>query len=175
MTSAQLLTDAFSRIRESVPDVLDGLSPAQLAERLDADANPLSWLVWHLTRVQDDHLADAFGVQQVWTTGGWAARLGLPEDSMEVGYGQSSAQVAATTEAICAQPEPGELLARYHEAVSDQTASLVTPVTAKDLERIVDRRWDPPVTLAVRLVSVIDDDARHLGQAEFARGILLRK
>ena len=26
-----------------------------------------------------------------------------------------------------------------------------------DLDRVVDRRWDPPVTLGVRLVSIADD------------------
>jgi hypothetical protein len=41
-----------------------------------------------------------------------------------------------------------------------------------DLGRIVDERWDPPVTLAVRLVSVIEDDLQHAGQAAFVRGIL---
>lgn len=174
MTSAEVLLDGFSRVRESVPEVVAGLSPAQLAARLDAAANPVSWLVWHLTRVQDDHVAGAFGGQQVWTAGGWAERLGLAPEMMEVGYGHTSAQVAATAEAICGTPAPGELLAEYHEAVYAQTASLVTPVTDKDLERVVDRRWTPPVTLGVRLVSVIDDDARHIGQAEFVRGIVLR-
>jgi hypothetical protein len=58
-TSAELLLDGFGRIRESVADVLDGLSTDQLTYRIDAAANPVSWLVWHLTRVQDDHVAAA--------------------------------------------------------------------------------------------------------------------
>jgi hypothetical protein len=175
MTSAALLTDAFGRIREGVADVTDGLSPGQLAERLDAGANPVAWLVWHLTRVQDDHVAAAFGTGQAWVTGQWAERLGLPAASMELGYGHTSAQVAAVTEAICGRPDPGKLLAEYYEAAHAQTISLVSAITDPDLDRVVDRRWTPPVTLGVRLVSVIDDDARHLGQAEFVRGILLRR
>ena len=95
MTSAELLADGFGRIRETVADVLSGLTPDQLAYRIDPDANPISWLVWHLTRVQDDHVAKAFGAVQVWSSGGWAKRFGLPEGTMETGYGHTTAQVAA--------------------------------------------------------------------------------
>jgi hypothetical protein len=175
MTSAGLLTDAFGRIRETVAEVADGLSPAQLAERLDPAANTIAWLIWHLTRVQDDHVAAAFDAEQAWASGSWATRLGLPASTREHGYGHSSAQVAAVTAAICGMPEPAKLLVEYHEAVHARTTSLVSAITDADLERVVDRRWTPPVTLGVRLVSVIDDDARHIGQAEFIRGVLSRR
>lgn len=175
MTSAELLTDAFGRIRESVAEVVAGLSLEQLQARLDAAANPVSWLVWHLTRVQDDHVAAAFGAEQAWSADGWAKRFGLPAETMEVGYGHSSRQVADVSAAICGTSSPGSLLAEYHEAVHAQTVSLVSAITDADLERVVDSHWDPPVTLGVRLVSVIDDDARHVGQAEFVRGVLLRR
>lgn len=172
MTSADLLTDAFGRIRETVMSVVDGLSPAQLAYRLDADANTVSWLIWHLTRVQDDHVAAAFGVPQVWETGGWAARFGLPEDTLEHGYGHTSSQVASVSAAVSADPG---LLTEYHEATYDQTVKHVSAITDADLDRVVDRSWTPPVTLAVRLVSVVNDDLQHVGQAAFVRGILLRQ
>ena len=47
-------------------------------------------------------------------------------------------------------------------------------MTDADLDRVVDEHWDPPVTLAVRLVSVIDDATQHAGQAAYASGILSR-
>lgn len=170
MKSADLLTDAFGRIRETVTDLLYGLTPEQLTYRVDVDANTIAWLVWHLTRVQDDHVAAAFGVSQVWSEDGWAARLGLPAGSMETGYGHSRVQVAAVSEACAASG----LLADYHEAVYTQTAKLVSGVTDADLDRVVDSSWRPPVTLGVRLVSVINDDMQHAGQAAFMRGITRR-
>jgi hypothetical protein len=39
---------------------------------------------------------------------------------------------------------------------------------------VVDEAWDPPVTLGVRLVSVIGDDMQHAGQAAFVRGVAER-
>jgi len=170
-TSAELLVDGFGRIRENVADVLDGLTPEQLAYRVDPDANPVSWLVWHLTRVQDDHVAAAFGVPQVWSSAGWAARFGLPGATMDHGFGQSSEKVAA----VAAATASAALLGEYHEQTYAQSVKLVSEVTDDDLDRVVDTRWTPHVTLGVRLVSVLDDDMQHVGQAAYVRGILLRR
>jgi hypothetical protein len=167
MTSAGLLADSFGRIRETVTDTVYGLTPAQLAYRVTTDANPVAWLVWHLTRIQDDHIADAFGAQQVWKADGWASRFGMPGNSLDTGYGHTTQQVSVVS-ARCS----AELLADYHEATYEQTVKLVSGITDEDLERVVDTSWHPPVTLAVRLVSVINDDMQHAGQAAYVRGIV---
>ena len=166
MTSAEILADAFGRVQGAMHGAVGGLTSSQLAARLDPDANSIAWLCWHLTRVQDDHLADAFGVPQVWTE--YGKRFELPFGPAETGYGHSSRQVAQVTVAS------GDLLTGYHDAVHEQTIRLVSGVTDADLSRVVDEAWDPPVTLGVRLVSVIGDGLEHAGQAAFIRGILLR-
>jgi hypothetical protein len=164
MTSADLLVDAFDRIREVVHEVVEDLTPRELAFRVDARANSIAWLVWHLTRVQDDHLADAARVEQVWTSQGWVERFGLPLDPLDTGYGHRADEVAAVQ-------APAKLLVGYHDAVHQQTTRYVEGLTDADLERIVDRSWNPPVSLRVRLVSVIADDLQHAGQAAFIRGV----
>ena len=50
-TTADLLADGFGRIRENVAEVIGGLTPSQLSSQLDAEANSVSWLIWHLIRV----------------------------------------------------------------------------------------------------------------------------
>jgi uncharacterized damage-inducible protein DinB len=166
MTSAELLVDAFGRIRETVHEAVEGLTPEQLAYRVNGEANSIAWLVWHLTRVQDDHIAEAAAVPEVWTTQTWAERFGLPFGPAQTGYGHSSEQVATV------RVDSWELLTGYHDAVHDQTIAYVETLTDDDLARIVDRSWDPPVTLAVRLVSVVSDDLQHAGQAAYVRGLL---
>jgi hypothetical protein len=166
MTSAQLLADAFDRIRGVVHHVVGGLTPDELAYRVTDQANSIAWLVWHLTRIQDDHVADVAGIDQVWTAKGWAERFGLPFDVAATGYGHTGDEVAAV------RVESGEVLTGYHDAVYEQTIDYVGGLTDDDLARIVDRYWDPPVTLGVRLVSVIGDDLQHSGQAAFIRGLL---
>ena len=168
MMSAELLVDAFGRIREVVHRVVDGLTPQQLAYRVDEEANSIAWLVWHLTRIQDDHLADAFQADQVWTSQGWVERFGLPFHLRDTGYGHRAEEVAAV------QVDSGELLVGYHDAVHQQTTRYLSQLEDADLDRIVDRSWDPPVSLGVRLVSVIADDLQHAGQAAFVRGVLQR-
>ena len=169
MTSAELLLDAFERIRGVVHRAVDGLSADDLAWRPGPDANSIAWLVWHLTRIQDDHVAGVAGRAQVYTAEGWADRFGLPFDDTEIGYGQDSEAVAAV------RVESGELLTAYLDAVHQQTTTYVRTITDADLDRVVDRSWDPPVTLGVRLVSVISDDLQHAGQAAYLRGLLQRR
>lgn len=169
MDVAALLTDAFSRIEEEVHGAVGGLSEEQLAHRVDADANSIGWLVWHLSRVQDDHVAGVAGTEQVWTAQGWAERFDLPFPTGSIGYGHTSADVARVR---VASPD---LLTGYYDAVAARTMEYIAGLTEDDLDRVVDEAWDPPVTLGVRLVSVIDDCAQHGGQAGFVRGIVLRQ
>ena len=168
MTSAELLEDAFGRIRDIVHRVLDGVTADQLSARLDPEANSIGWLIWHLTRIQDDHIAGVAATDQVWTAAGWAERFGLPFDPTDTGFGHGAAQVAAVTSGA-------DALLGYHDAVHDATLHFLRSLTDADLDRVVDTRWDPPVTLGVRLVSVIVDDVQHAGQAAYVRGILERR
>jgi hypothetical protein len=168
MTSAEILVDGFTRVQEEVHAAVEGLSLDELTYRVDADANSIAWLIWHLTRVQDDHVADAFDVEQVWLRDGWQERFGLPFSARAHGYGHGSSDVAAVR-------AEADLLVGYYDAVHAQTIGLVEKLTDADLPRVVDRNWNPPVTLSVRLVSVISDDLQHIGQAAFVRGIVLRR
>ena len=168
MTNAEMLADSFGRIRDHVHRVVDGLSRSDLGARLDSEANSIGWLVWHLSRIQDDHIAGVAGTEQVWLAGGWVERFGLPLEPEDHGFGHTPGQVGQ----VVVDAEP---LREYYDAVHAVTIDYLAPLTDADLDRIVDERWDPPVTLGVRLVSVIVDDLVHAGQAAFIRGILERR
>lgn len=166
MHAKDILIDGYGRIQEEVHAALDGLGPDELRHRPAHDANSIAWLVWHLTRVQDDHLADAFDLEQVWLSQGWAERFGLNLPRHDTGYGHSPAEVAKV------RVDSADLLTGYYDAVHEQTLGALRGLAARDLERVVDERWDPPVTLGVRLVSVLSDDLQHIGQAAYLRGLL---
>jgi uncharacterized damage-inducible protein DinB len=168
MTVAELLRDLFGRVETDVHGAVEGLDVDALTYRVDGSANSIAWLVWHLARVQDDHVADVAGTEQIWTADGWAERFGLPFPVGEIGYGQSSDEAGAVR-------ADADLLLGYYDAVHAQTLRYLDGLTEDELDRIVDRRWDPPVTLGVRLVSVADDDIQHAGQAAFVRGIVERR
>lgn len=166
MDLPELLIELFGRVDDHVERVLDGLDADALTTAPAPDANTIAWLVWHLTRVQDHHVAELAGTNQVWVEGDWAARVGLAPDPRNTGYGHSPAQVASV------RPEGPEVLLGYHRAVASRTRDVLRAVTADELDRVVDTRWDPPVTFGVRLVSVADDDIQHAGQAAYVRGLL---
>lgn len=165
-----VLRDGFGRLPGLVHGDVEGLSVEELAVRLDAESNTIAWLVWHLTRIQDDHIAgaDAGSSEQVWISEGWVERFGLPFDPSATGYGQSNEEVGAVR-------VESALLAGYFDAVYARSTRFIDGLDDADLDRIVDTRFDPPVTLGVRLVSVLSDDLQHAGQAAFIRGIVLRR
>ncbi len=162
------LLELFDRIPPLVEHAVEGLTTTDLATPPAEGANTVAWLVWHLTRVQDDHVAEVAGHRQVWEEGDWAPRFGLPEGAMDTGYGHEPEQVLGV------QPEP-DALVEYHRVVAERTRAYLEQLRSEELDRVVDDRWDPPVTLGVRLVSVACDDLEHVGQAAYARGVLLSR
>lgn len=165
MESAELLDDAFGRIGTIVYGVLDGLEPERANGRPGGTGNSITWLVWHLSRVQDEQIADVAGLESVWNRGGYAQRFGFALDPADHGYGHSSAQVDAV------RVESLELLREYHDAVLAQSLNYVRGLGSAELDRIVDKQWNPPVTLGVRLISILDDCLQHGGQAAYVKGL----
>jgi uncharacterized damage-inducible protein DinB len=161
-----LLVEVFDRLPDLVEAAVDGLTPEQLRWAPAPGANSIGWLVWHLTRIQDDHVSELLGEEQIWASGTWAGRFGLRADPDDTGYAHSAAQVAAV------RPDGPDVLIEYYQAVATRTRALLRHLTPAELDRIVDKRWKPPVTLGVRLVSIANDDVQHAGQAAYVRGLL---
>ncbi|KHL05026.1 mycothiol transferase [Sinomonas humi] len=176
----RILEDGFGRVRESVERVVFGLSPAQLVEQPSPEANSAGWILWHLTRITDDHFAAlahtlrgaeapsgrdfSMPPGQLWTS--WRERFGTPYPEASTGFGHSPEDVAAFPKI-----EP-QLLGDYQDAVYERAVEILRGISADDLGKVVDRRWDPPVTAAVRLVSILNDATQHVGQAAYVKGLL---
>ncbi|WP_433131674.1 mycothiol transferase [Micromonospora sp. CA-240977] len=161
-----LLTEAYDRLPDLVRAAVEGLRPEQLHWAPGPGHNSIGWLVWHLTRVQDHHVADLLDAEQIWVSGDWAGRFGLTADPDNTGYGHSPAQVEAV------RPESAQALVDYYGAVASRTGKFLAGLRPADLDRVVDESWDPAVTLGVRLVSIAEDDLQHVGQAAYVRGLL---
>lgn len=168
MDARDVFLDAFERIRGSFRELVEGLSEDELTFRPAPRANSIAWLAWHLTRVQDDHVAELARADQAWTTGGWHQAFGLSLDQWDTGYGHRPHQVAEVK-------ANADLLTGYHDDTYKRTRRYVNGLTAETFETVVDRHYDPPVTLGVRLFSVVSDDLQHLGQMGYVRGLLPRR
>jgi Protein of unknown function (DUF664) len=168
MRTRDLLTEAYDRLPGILERAVKGLSAQQLRWAPAPEANTIGWLVWHLTRIQDHHISQLLGAAQVWQDGDWGPRFELATDPDDTGYGHGPAEIVAVA------PQSAQLLLDYYAAVAEHTRGLLDKVTDEALDEIVDRGWDPPVTLGVRLVSVLADDLQHAGQAAYVRGLLPR-
>jgi Protein of unknown function (DUF664) len=166
MDIVSLLVELYDRIPPLASDAVEGLDREKLGWAPAPGANTIGWLIWHLTRVQDHHVAELLGTEQIWVSGDWARRFGLEPDPSNTGYGHGEDEMRAV------RPEGSDVLLAYLADVDARTKEMLGGLTTPDLDRIVDRRWDPPVTLGVRLVSIADDSLQHVGQAAYVRGLL---
>jgi hypothetical protein len=166
MDVPSLLLELYGRIPPLARYAVDGVELARLTESPSPGTNHIAWLVWHLTRVEDHHVSELLETDQIWVSGDWAQRFGLDPDPTNTGYGHSPEEVAAV------RPTGPEVLLEYLDVVDRRARTMLKGLTAADLDRVVDRRWDPPVTLGVRLVSIADDALQHAGQAAYLRGLL---
>lgn len=163
----ELLVEEFGRLPDLVHEAVADLDVEALTTAPGPGANTVAWLVWHLTRVQDHHLSEVMGVEQRYLAEGWHERFGRGPDPQDHGYGHAPADVASV------RPGSAEDLVGYFDAVHARTIAYLRGLSPADLDRIVDERWDPPVSLGVRLASVLADDLQHVGQAAYLRGLLL--
>jgi uncharacterized damage-inducible protein DinB len=162
----EVYLELFGRIPPLVRGAVDGLDAGALTRVPKPGANPVGWLVWHLTRVQDHHVSELLGRPQLWVDEDWSQRFGLTPDPWNLGFGHKPADVATV------RPESAEALIEYHDAVYARTRPLLEGLTVESLAEVVDENWDPPVTLGVRLVSIADDCLQHVGQAAYVRGLV---
>ncbi len=167
-----LLRDGFTRVDEGTGALLEAAEPQMLRYRASSNSNPVAWLIWHLSRVQDDHFAflargldPEAGTEQCWIANDWVSRFNLPYRRLDTGFGHSSEQVADFG------MYDGQHLLGYHRDVHERSMEILGTLREADLGVVIDRRWDPPVTAAARLVSILGETTAHLAQAEFVRGI----
>jgi hypothetical protein len=169
-TAAQtILLDLFQRSLDGAIHVAGGMGTDDLVWQPGDGANSIGWLIWHVGRMQDAQIAHLAGTEQVWTAQGWDERLDLPYSRNATGYGQTPDEVHAF------RVRDGALLTGYYRAVHEDTIRYVEGVSDEGLAEVIDTSWDPPVTRSIRLVSIADDAAQHMGQAGYVKGLIERR
>jgi hypothetical protein len=166
----ELLIDGYGRVQEALQEALKGLTQDDLNQLPRPDCNSMGWLAWHLTRVQDDHVADLMGEKQLWLSEGWHAKFNRAPSAKDVGFGHSPKDVAAFK-----SPDVATLL-NYHRAVLERTKRYILSLPASDLARELNEPWYQPLpTVGVRLISVMADNLQHVGQIAYVHGLLKGK
>lgn len=166
----ELIIDGYGRVLQVLEKALHGLTQDDLNEQPHPDCNSMGWLSWHLTRVQDDHISDLMGDEQLWITDGWYTSFDRAPDPKDIGFGHSSQDVAAFK-----SPDV-EILLEYHRAVLERSKRYISSLSLSDLDRELNEPWYQPLpTVGVRLISVMSDCLQHAGQVAYVRGLLKGK
>ena len=147
-------------------DALDGLDIDTLHRQPGPESNSIAWLVWHLSRVQDNHVSAMAGKDHVWVTGGWLGRMELDLEPMDRGRGHTPEQVAAFRVPSLA------VLMGYYEAVREATGVFLDGLADADLQREVPAvSGQGTVPLRERLQAALMDGLQHTGQVAYLRGL----
>ncbi len=151
-------------------EALDGLDAQELHRQPGPDSNPIGWLMWHLTRVQDNHLSAMEGTEHVWVSGRWYERFRRSDDASDRGRGHTSDEVREFR-----SPDVDVLLG-YYKAVRGRTDAFLDAVSAEDLDKPVQNlAGDGTVPMRVRLEMTVVDNIQHSGQIAYLRGLLKGK
>ena len=170
MEAKDIVLDGLERIRNVLRRTLAGLTLDEIYRQPRPDTNSIAWLVWHLTRVQDNGLSGLFGQEQAWISQGWHAQFGMAPDPDNEGFGHTPEQVAAfRTPSI-------QTLLDYHDSVLARSKAFVAGLASADFDRELDEpQYQPLPTVGVRIVSILSDNLQHAGQAAYLRGLLQGK
>ena len=166
MDARDILREAASRPATEAKALVDTLPEGVLNAHAGGHTNSIAWLLWHAGRQMDVQLAQLSGEPQVWHGQGFDSRFNLGELGDTVGYGHTAEQARAVV------VEDTALLVEYLGATTAALSEYIAGLSEADLDDVIDTSWTPHVTCGVRLVSMIDDAAQHVGQAAYATGIL---
>ncbi len=162
MAQTNILLDGFTRVYESLHRTLADLTEAELSQEPHP---PIGWLAWRLTRVIDSNLSRLSGQEQLWIGAGWAARFAMPP--LPADFGRSAAH---TREQVRIFRAPAQLLLQYHDAAYERTKAYLGKLSAEDLARELNEpQYQPPPTVAVRLVSVLENAMNNQGQIAYLK------
>ena len=143
---------------------LEGLTDAELRWQATLDSNSIVWLVWHMAKVEDGWINNSIaGGESVWDSGGWADKTGISVEGS--GYGQTADEVRA----MPAMPVAD--LVEYFDAVRAASFKVIDGISDEDLSNIF-TRGNRSVTWSWILGHVLAEEAQHLGQIGFIRGMV---
>ena len=168
MRAVDLIRDVLTSNERFLERALDGLSNADLTHRPSEETNPMGWLLWHQTRVEDATISAILDQPQVWVDDDWPSQLGMAADAADLGIGHTLDQVIAFEPRL-------DALSGYRKAVRERTLSCLEALTDKDLER--------EITIAGRgtgkakdyLTGLTMDHTQHTGQVAYLRGYISGK
>ena len=162
MIANDILLDAFTRVNESLHRTLGDIMPEELVK----EPHPsIGWLAWRISRVMDSNVYRLSDREQLWIGEGWAGRFGMTPELAD--YGRSAGH---TREQVNAFRASAQQLLDYHDATYERMKTYLSSLSADEFARQLDEpQFDPRPTVAVRLVSVLENAMTNEGQISYLK------
>ena len=146
---------------------LNGVPEELLIKQVHPDANSMAWLLWHLSRMQDQYIAGQAGKEQVWVSEGWHTRFSRTPNPADTGQRETPDQVRTFS-----LPDVQTLMG-YYMAARGQTDRFLEALSSADMDRPVEgMRPGDTMPLATRMTMLLIDNIQHVGQMAYVRGLL---
>ena len=159
------LNEAFEKLKRA----LDGLSEDELHWRPTLQSNTIDWMVWHMARVEDNWINGRLrNSETIWDRDGWAVRIFGDETGQDWGgWGQ-------TAEEIRRMPtfDVPVVMEYYTEVRKGTSEYFANEMREEDLAKEVPHPRYDPITYAWVLGHLLCEEAEHLGQIEYIRGMM---
>ena len=150
---------------DGLKKAVDGLSPTELRWQPTLASNPISWIVWHMARVEDRWVNQVLRKDvELWIRDGWHERFGMSEEAH--GYGETENQVRAMPDVAMS-----DTLA-YFDSVRQSTLAHLEQMTSADLAVIYSHPRRTGLTGAWILGHILVEEGQHLGQVAYIRGMI---
>lgn len=165
MNASDVFKLGLSRNNAIIALAIKDLSEDDIHDQPGESDNTIAWMIWHQTRYEDNSIAVMSGGEQVWTTGKWHEKFGMPPDPENNGVGHKPDQVRSFRAA------KDDLLA-YMAAVRPQTKSYLGGLSETDLDRTLTNIFGEALTVGEWLTRLLGDHTQHAGQICYLRGHL---
>lgn len=156
------LNEAFDKLNRA----LDGLSDEESRWQPTLDSNPIDWMVWHMARVEDNLVNVVLqNHQPIWERDRWGARLAISYPG--AGAGMTMDEIRGM------RPINVPKVMEYYRSVRDETSIyFAKTIRQDDLARVIEHTNFRGWTGAQILGRLLCEEAEHLGQIEYLRGMM---
>ena len=164
VTLQYFVEDALELLWSGMHNSAKDLTLEQLRWRATPKVNSIGFLIWHITRIEDNFVQRFIGGHdEVWEGGGWQEKFGYKTRGVGTGFSDEE-----TAEVVI---PPAEVLLGYLDEVNQQTREYLKVVDWSDLA--IKPRGDrfPQWSVHTILRQLITHSNRHLGEAEYIRGL----
>lgn len=161
MDTVSFISDCLEQVRIRLLGTCEGMNQEEVLWRPEPYANNIGFVLWHVTRAEDNLVMRLENGHALWVTGGWHEKFGQPVNAPDPGDRMGLRALAI----------PGlPVLLGYSQAVGEQTRRLLGELTVDRLDQPIGPS-QPGQTVTANLRHLITHRNNHHGQMDYIRGL----